>query len=167
VRIVNLCVMAVSVFSISCVRQAPGNHDQWSYEKGAIELQLSADQRLNLYNERSHSLHMCIYHLRDLNGFNQLMDEREGLVKLLECSRFDPGVAYVKRFVIQPGQVLRETMDRSEGARYLGVVTGYYALSKHAAVRSVQIPQSLFHNPKKLMISLELGPQGIKEFAEQ
>jgi hypothetical protein len=110
---------------------------------------------------------VCIYHLRDLNGFNQLMGEKEGLSKLLECERFDPGVTYAKRIVVQPNQETIETMDRTEGAKYVGIVAGYYDLQKDNAARTFQIPLSFFHNPKKLSINLQLGSQGIKEIKEK
>lgn len=136
---------------------------EWEYEKGAIQLHFTGDPRLNLYQKRAHSLILCIYHLKDLNGFNQLADEKDGLPKLLECSRFDPSVTYSRRLVVQPNQELKESLDRTEGAKYVGIIAGYYSLQKQHSVRSFQIPVSLFNNPKKLKIDLYLGPQEIQE----
>lgn len=140
---------------------------EWSHEKNAVTLGLEGDARLNLYQGKPHSLIVCIYHLKDLNGFNQLSDENGGLSKLLECSRFDSGVTYAKRLVVQPKQEIKESLDRTEGAKYVGIVAGYYALNKGSSIRSYEIPVSLFNNPKKLAINLHLGPESIQETKEQ
>lgn len=116
---------------------------------------------------------MCLYHLRDPNGFNQLIDEKDGLYKLLECSRFDPSVTYSRRLVIQPNQEVTELLDRTDGAKYVGIVAGYYTLHKESSVRSYQIPitqvkkdSTLVQKAAKLTINLYLGPQEIKQPAE-
>jgi predicted component of type VI protein secretion system len=92
-----------------------------------------------------------------------LADEKDGLSKLLECSRFDPSVTYSKRLIVQPNQEVKESLDRTEGAKYVGIIAGYYSLRKDNTVRTFQIPVSLFNNPKKLKIDLYLGPQEIRE----
>jgi type VI secretion system VasD/TssJ family lipoprotein len=150
---------------------------EWPYEKDAIRLHLKSDSRLNLYQGTSHALLLCVYQLRDPNTFNQLTEEREGLPKLCECGRFDPSVASSKRFVIQPGQELTESLNRAEGAKYVGIVAGYYALEKERVVRLLQIPvveerKSLLSlaktsKPGMLNIDLYLGPQEIRELREK
>jgi type VI secretion system VasD/TssJ family lipoprotein len=163
-------ILIVSYFAISivsCSLPLSNGQSKWEYEKSAIDLSIKSDPRLNLLQEKSHSLIVCIYHLRDLNGFNQLVDEKDGLPKLLECGRFDSGVTYAKRIVVQPNRETKESMDRTEGAKYVGIVAGYYDLQKDNAVRSFEIPLSFFQNPKRLSICLDLGSQGIKEIKEK
>lgn len=150
--------------SAPLVKQPP----EWSYEKDAIQLRFVSDPELNLYQKRAHSLIICLYHLRDPNGFNQLIDENGGLPKLLECSRFDPSVTYSKRLVMQPNQDLSESMDRTDGAKYVGIVAGYYTLQKDSSVRSYSIPLTetkrgsvLVQKTAKLNLDLYLGPQDI------
>lgn len=162
-----LIVVVFAFSAVSCTLPLSNPQSKWEYEKSAIDLCIQSDPRLNLLQEKSHSLLVCIYHLRDLNGFNQLLDEKGGLPKLLECGRFDQGVTYAKRIVVQPNQGTTETMDRTEGAKYVGIVAGYYDLQKENAARSFQIPLSFFQNPKKLSLNLQLGPQGIKEIREK
>ena len=91
----------------------------WQYEKEAISVHIKADKQLNLFQKSPHALLLCIYHLRDPNAFNQLLNEKDGLIKLLECGRFDPAVVLARQLVIQPGQELTEIMDRSEGAKFV------------------------------------------------
>jgi hypothetical protein len=143
----------------------------WHYAKEAIRLHLKSDPQLNLYQRSPHTLMLCVYHLRDPNAFNQLVEEKEGLWKLLECGRFDPSVTFSKRVVVQPGQELTELLDRPEGAKYVGLVGGYYLLQKERAVRLFPIPvvsekrgSTTFLKPGLLNIDLYLGPQEFQDF---
>jgi predicted component of type VI protein secretion system len=96
--------------------------------------------------------------------FNQLLDEKDGLQKLLECSRFDPSVTSAKSFVVLPNGEKTEKIDRVEGTKYVGLIAGYYNLQKENVTHFVSIPVSSFGSkPKALNINLYLGPQGIKE----
>lgn len=146
---------------------------EWGYEKDAIQLHFSGDPALNLYQKNAHSLVVCVYHLKDLNGINQLMDEKGGLSKLLECGRFDPGVTYSRRLVVQPNRELHETLDRTDGAKHVAVVAGYYKLQKETSVRSFPIPitgervkKTLVQKPGKMNLELYFGPQEIRAVEE-
>lgn len=143
-----------------------GGKGEWQYQKNAIALEFSCDSKLNLYQEKPHSLLLCVYHLKDLNGFNQMVDQKGGLAVLLECGRFDPSVTYSRRLVLQPKQKLEEPMDRTEGAKYIGIVAGYYDLRKENSTRIFQIPLSLLNNPKKIRIKLSLGRSEMQEVKE-
>ncbi len=142
----------------------------WKYGKGEILIHLKSDPQLNLYQGIPHTLVVCMYHLRDPNAFNQLVDEKEGLPKLLECTRFDPSVTFSKRLILEPGQVLTESLDRAEGAKYVGIVTGYYNLQKESTVRFYSVPvieekseTTILMKPGILNIDLYLGPQQIQD----
>ena len=152
--------------SAPLVKQPP----EWGYEKGAIQLNFIGDPQLNLFQKQAHSLTICLYHLRDLNGFNQLADEKDGLIKLLECKRFDPSVTYSRTVVIQPNQKLTESLDRTDGAKYVGIAAGYYTLHKEGSVRSYPIPITevkkgsvLVQKAAKMDIDLYFAPQEIKQ----
>jgi type VI secretion system VasD/TssJ family lipoprotein len=164
----SVWLVAIVVLLCSCstpVSRPP----EYTYQKEAITITLKADPQLNLYQGSPHTLVLCTYQLKDPNAFNQLVDEREGLPKLLECGRFDGSVAYAKRLVVQPGQEAKEYLDRAEGAKYLSVVAGYYNLQKATVVRLYQIPVDTLSSkprdskPRDLNIDLYLGPQAILE----
>ncbi len=104
-----------------------------------ITLNFRADPSLNLYDGSAHALHVCVYQLIDPNPFHQLAGDESGLSRLMRCDRFDPGVGLATRFVLQPGEVSSHRVDRAEGARYLGVVAGYYNLKKDNVVRTAPI----------------------------
>lgn len=170
--IVSLSIASLLVACSSTtplVKQPP----EYGYEKDAIQLRLVGDPQLNLYQKKAHSLIVCLYHLRDPNSFNQLISEKDGLPRLLECSRFDPSVTYSRRFVVQPNQDVTELLDRTDGARYVGVVAGYYTLHKENSVRFFSIPMTevkdgstLVQKTAKLNIDLHLGSQEIKPASE-
>lgn len=101
-----------------------------NFKKDNIKLLIKADSQLNRFKSNSHTLLLCLYQLKDPNGFNQLVQEKDGLPKLMECGRFDATVANAKQFVVQPGQEFSEVCDKAEGARYIGIATGYYGMGK-------------------------------------
>jgi predicted component of type VI protein secretion system len=131
------------------------------WREKSIELSIKGDPQLNLYQNSSHALYLCTCQLKDPNAFNQLIDEKGGMEKLLsECNRFDGSVAYTKRYVVQPGQLLNDKQDRAEGARFMGIVAGYYNMKKEHVVR-------LFPLSKNLSMSIEMGPRGIQGIREK
>jgi len=143
----------------------------WTYEKDAIKLQVIADPRLNLDDEKAHTLHVCVYQLKDPNGFNQLSGDQSGLYKLLDCKLFDQSVAASKRLIVHPAEDITLALDRAENAKYLAVVAGYYDIVKERITRLIEIPvvieeKGFFSKEKKqkpgiLDVKLFLGPQQI------
>jgi type VI secretion system VasD/TssJ family lipoprotein len=163
-----ILLLLFSLALASCSSRSRGvERAGWEYEKEAVRIHLEGDPQLNRYKGKSHTLVVCVYNLKDLNGFNQLADGRGGLPELLECNRFDPGVTYAKRLIVQPGKDTEEILDRTEGTRYVGLVAGYYSLNKANSVRIYEIPTSLFNNPKKMDIRLHMGPEGIEKAKEK
>ena len=140
----------------------------YEYEKDAISLHLKGDPKLNLFEKRPHTLLVCVYQLRDPNALNQVLQDAEDVSKLLECARFDPSIVNAKKFILQPGKEITEALDRAEGARYIGIVAGYYNLDKQRASRIVPVRVSGLFGKKASRMNLEvfLGPdeiQGVKE----
>lgn len=171
-----LAVFCFCLFLVSCAsKPAIAPPPEWRYEKDAIRLNLRSDPRLNLYEDSPHTLLFCVYQLTDPNAFNQQKEEKEGVAKLLECTRFDASVAASKRMVIQPGQESTILLDRAEKAKYVGVVAGYYHLQKDYSTRLKEVPlkeeiikkgwfsKEKVVKPGILNLELYLGPQAIQE----
>ncbi len=111
------------------------------YEKEAIRIHLVADSRLNLYEGSAHTLLVCVYQLRDPNGFNQLGETTEGLYKLLQCAPFDGTVTNARRLdAVQPEGERHAVIDRAEGTRYVGLVAGYYDMVRENMARLYPVP---------------------------
>ena len=168
---IALCLFAASVVAgCSSAKPLVKQPPEWGYEKDGILLHLVGDPQLNLYQKKSHSLIVCLYQLRDPNAFQQLVNEKDGLSRLLECSRFDPSVTYSRRLVLQPNQELLEAQDRTDGARFVGLVAGYYALDKEGSVRFFPVPvtgkrtgSTLVQKAAKLNVELYLGRLEIRQ----
>ncbi len=171
-RFFGLILILVSAFAaFSCAsKPAIVLPPEWVYAKNAIRVNLKGDPQLNLYQGTAHTLLVCVYSLRDPNAFTQLADEKDGIPKLLECGRFDASVTHAKRYVVQPGRDVVESVDRPEGAKYVGVVAGYYDLRKDRALRFFPIPviqekkgNTIASKPGVLDLNLTLGPQQIQD----
>ncbi len=137
---------------------AGGKTAEIGYKEKAIHLNLTADSRLNLYQGSPHALAVCLYQLKDPNAFNQTLEDKNGLLKLLECNRFDASVANAKMIIVQPGQAEKQNIDRAEGARYVALAAGYYAY-KERPTRIYAVPVGGLLSSDDLFINLYLGPQ--------
>ncbi len=131
-----------------------------TYKKDDMTFVLKADAQLNRYQNNAHTLFLCIYQLKDPNAFNQLAEDKNGLPKLLECSRFDSSVANAKRLVMQPGQEIKDVRDRAEGARFIGIATGYFGTGKERVTHlaPLSVTRGDFSNNT---IQVDLGPYEI------
>jgi len=146
--------------------------ETWNYQTDAIRLVLKADPQLNAHDGLPHTLHLCLYQLRDPNAFNQLSADEDGLYILLDCRVFDPTVTSYQRLTVQPEQQLSQSFDRAEGSRYVGIVAGYFILEKERITRFLKIPVItkrrglLFRKyavPGELDLEITLGPQQIEK----
>lgn len=147
---------------------------RWDYEKDALELHLTADRNLNFKDKKAHALVLCVYQLRSPNAFEQLAGSRDGLYRLLECQAFDPQtVSVCKQVVAYPGKDVTVKLDRAEGARYVGIVAGYYALERGKITRIYRIPEvterrgflwlSKVRKPGRLSVNLVLGARNLED----
>ena len=132
-----------------------------TYKKQDLSLLIKADQKLNRFQNNAHTLFLCIYQLKDPNAFNQLAEDRDGISKLLECVRFDGSVANAKRTVVQPGQSMKDTRDRAEGVRFIGVAAGYFGSGKQKVTELA--PLSVINGDYSgNTIDVDLGPYEIE-----
>ncbi len=149
---------------------------QWTYETDAVKVRIKADPMLNRDEGKAHTLHACLYQLKDPNGFNQLAGDRDGLYNLLRCDLFDPGVASSKTVTVNPGEETTLIFDRAESAKFFAVVAGYYGIKKARIVRLIQFPviaerKGFFTRthtlrPGILDVTLTLGPLQIENLKE-
>jgi type VI secretion system VasD/TssJ family lipoprotein len=159
----------LSFLLFSCATKPPIATD-WPPEKNAIRLHIMADPELNRYDGTPHTLLICLYQLQSKNSFSQLVEDKDGIYKLLECALFDASVVRSKRLIVQPGQDSTVDIDRAEGAKYVGVVAGYFLLERERIVRLFDVPLIIekkgwkrvrFEKPDLLNIDLALGPEQI------
>jgi type VI secretion system VasD/TssJ family lipoprotein len=142
---------------------------RWEYEKDAIRLYYKSSPQLNFYRGSSHTLSLCVYFLENPNDFNQVMDEKGGLEKLCDCTKFAPSVTNTKRLIINPNKDDKEFLDRPTNAKYVGIAAGYYELQKESIIRLYPVPiaeeksmSKITQKPGILKIEINLGPQKIQ-----
>jgi len=159
-----VAMIVIMPFLASCASYEPA---KWEYEHNGITLNIKADEKLNLRDGTAHTLSLCIYQLKDPNAFQQLSNDIDGLYQLLECNVFNPSVAGCKRIIVNPGDNTKGDIDRMEGAKYVGIVAGYYAIDKDSIVRFYKVPvkkRGIFNRrlvPEDLEITLRLSPRQI------
>jgi len=105
--------------------------------------------------------------------FEELAANEGGIRKLLACDRFDKSVVHYERRFVNPGSNATLSLDRAEGAQFMGVAAGYYDLQPGLVTRTWQFPLkvdqegSLFwksdvYSPGTLTMDLLLGPISIQ-----
>lgn len=142
----------------------------YAYEKGAITLHLTAAPDLNRYDGQPHTVVVSVYQLSNPNVFSQSMETPEGLSTLMQGERFDESVLSPRQVILQPGESETVTLDRVEGARYVGVVGGFFNRNADQVSRLYEVPTkkitSLFGKEKdcivkSMEVGLNLGAKGI------
>ncbi len=171
-----LFILLLSIFFLNACAFGPVLPAKWKYEERAVLLHIKADRQLNLYSGKPHTLHLCVYQLREPNAFNQLSGDEDGLYDLLECNLFDESVTTTKKLIIHPGKDLTFTLDRADGARYIGIVAGYNVLDSKRMTRLYDIPimikkrgfikRTKYESPVHLNIDITLGSKQIKKLRD-
>ncbi len=143
------------------------------YAEKAIHIQYRADENLNTYEDKPHTLLLLVYQLGDINPFNGLIKDAAGLTKLLQGEKFDPSVLSVDRFFIEPGDTNTIDIDRYENVKWVGIVAGYYGLTPGQVTRSYELPVlietkgMIFKKNEasmgQLKMNLFFGPSSIQE----
>ena len=140
------------------------------YIKGGINFHFRGDNRLNVYHQVPHALVVCAYQLKDATAFNQTLEEKEGLSRLLECRRFDNSVNYARRLIVQPGYNIYEAMEKIDGTAMVGIVAGYYNFERKKAAKVLVLPMSgmpMFRKPGGADIALLMTDQEIRLLKEE
>ncbi|MDD4355927.1 MAG: type VI secretion lipoprotein TssJ [Smithellaceae bacterium] len=168
---ISVCViLSIFILSSCAFFQSTDFPKDAPYIKDGINFHLRGDSRLNLYRGVPHALVLCAYQLADANAFHQLLEEKDGMARLLACNRFDPTVNYAKKMIVQPGQDIYGAMEKTEGSRQVAVIAGYYEFQKKQAVKMIPLPVNLmffFKRTGPTDISLYLSGQEIQDMPDQ
>ena len=170
-----LALLALLLLISSCSTKVV-ELEKWPFEARGIKIAYKADTNLNLYEDKSHTLFVCVYQMKDPNAFNELRLDRTGLMKLLECKRFDQGVSNSESLIVHPGDENTVVFDRAEDARFVGIVAGYYTLWPNNVTRLLLVPVKIEKSgwlvvkktavPGQLSIKLFFGPEEVQQILE-
>ncbi len=131
-------MLAFFIFTASCggKRQKPDT----GFTNDAILFNISSDKKLNLFNEKAHTIHIVVYQLNNPNSFTQLIQDENGLTRLLIGEIFDASVTFVDNITVYPDSKKSYSLNRAEGTKYVGIVAGYTIMDKNRMVRVYKIP---------------------------
>jgi len=159
----------------ACFGHQPPAPEIWYPEKEAITLQIKAVPDSNW----SHTLHLCVYQLKESKAFDDLAGYDEGLKRKLlhyRCKLFDQTVVKSESLDIDPGGYLSLTMDRFKDAQYVAIAAGYEGPSKTRATSIIKIPVIIetkglirrkeIKKPGHLNVEITLGREQILTFNE-
>lgn len=143
------------------------------YAAKAIQIEYRADDNLNIYEEKPHTLMLVVYQMGDVNPFNANIKDAVGLATLLKAEKFDQSVMAVDKFFIEPGAHNRIELDRYENVKWVGIVAGYYDLIPGQVTRAWELPVNIdtkgmiFKTNEARMVGLGMnlyfGPGSIQE----
>lgn len=143
------------------------------YAEKAISIRYRADENLNTFEDKPHTLLLVVYQLGDVNPFNGLTKDATGLVKLLQGEKFDASVMSVNRFFVEPGETNRLDIDRYENVKWVGIVAGYYDLTPGQVTRVYELPvliesKGMFFKTNEarmgmFITNLYFGPSSLQE----
>ena len=143
------------------------------YATRAIQIRYRADENLNRYEDKPHTLTLVVYQVTDIKWFNNNIKDAAGLTTLLGAEKPDPSVLAVDRFFIEPGEVNQIELDRYENAKWVAIVAGYYDLRPGQVTRSYELPvlietKGTFFKTNQarmgaLGMNLYFGPSSIQE----
>lgn len=157
----------ILLLCLGCAKKTPIPVD-YSYSKDAVIFQIQTDEKLNLYQGVPHTLLVCVYQLKNLTEYNQLLAEKNGLYQLMRGERFSPSVTFTDKVILHPGTKRYLVFDRAEGTKYVAVVAGYYNMATEKMTRVFDIPvveeKKSFKKTKvvkPLDVRIYFGPQQI------
>ena len=165
-----LCVLLtfLSLFIVSCYT---GGVQDASYELApdAVFIHITADEKLNLYNDQPHALTIAVYQLTMPDLYYKYEAKSNGLEELLRMEVEDMSITGKNRIDVQPGDVKSVEFARYTGTKHVAIIAGYDKLEDNLVSEVFSIPVSVKNRVifkpvvtvEKLNIYLQLGPEQI------
>lgn len=160
------------IFLLSCSHK-PDPIPSWEYDAKSIEIRYTADKLLNAFDNKPHTLLLAVYQMNNVNTFEKWSKYEDGLKKLLEVQGTDPSFVAAQKFFVEPGESKTLVLNRTENAKWVGIVAGYYNLAPDKVTKVFKIPvkvetKGLIRRKRvaeiqPLRVYLILGPHSIQE----
>lgn len=158
--------------------------ESWTFEERAVSIEISSPADLNARSGRPHAIIVGIYQLNDPNTFGALSQEKSGAIQLLRTGKLDDTIVDFRRLTVQPGERLTQVFARAEGAKYVGVISGYFDLNVKQDTHLFKIPciasgrgvvekilsgmaliaDEAKAQPDKIAINIKLGRSSVKKY---
>lgn len=105
--------------------QAINNVDA-PFGAGLLTFQISPDIQLNSLNEISNSCALLFLQASGKKTLQDFMNNPVLIKQFFSGSGKADGILKVDKYIAMPGQEITLHIDRSEGAKYVGIIAGYY-----------------------------------------
>jgi type VI secretion system VasD/TssJ family lipoprotein len=111
----------------------------WKRQENAITVRVESVRSLTAFDNAPKALQMKVFQLSDPKAFLQAAKSSSGLKHLLVTEHIDPAILGMERVIVLPGVSQTVSLDRQEGARYIGIVLGYANLKQEKIFRLIPI----------------------------
>ncbi len=111
----------------------------WKKKENAILLRVESLKSLNAFDNAPKALQMKVFQLTDSKAFLQAAKSASGLKHLLVTEQIDPAIVGMERLIVLPGVSQSVSLNRQEGARYIGIILGYATLKQEKIFRLIPI----------------------------
>ena len=178
-RLVFMSVLVLSMLCAACQskRVIPPTVE-WNFQPDSIHIHYDAAVDLNLYGGSPHTMMLVIIQLTDAADFMNYSRTTDGIGRLMQVHDMDRRKAVnLKNMVdlrtafISPGKKDTLTIDRVEGAKWVGIVAGYFNVVPQQSSAVYQIPvdhtktglvrKKISARPGDLHINIQLGNQAM------
>ncbi|MBY7351240.1 type VI secretion lipoprotein TssJ [Escherichia ruysiae] len=119
--------------------QAINNVDA-PFGAGLLTFQISPDTQLNSLNDISNSCALLFLQASGKKTLQDLMNNPVLIRQFFSGSGKVDGILKVDKYIAMPGQEITLHIDRSEGAKYIGVIAGYYPFPGKQHMLLLDIP---------------------------
>ncbi|EIU5772674.1 TPA: type VI secretion lipoprotein TssJ [Salmonella enterica] len=107
---------------------------------GLLTFQISPDAQLNSLNELSNSCALLFLQASGKKTLQDLMNNPVLIKQFFSGGGKADGILKVDKYIAMPGQEITLHIDRSEGAKYVGIIAGYYPFPGKQHMLLLDIP---------------------------
>lgn len=174
-----LIAIVLAFFITSCspklseqdITQAVSNVDA-PFGAGLLTFQISSDTNLNSLNNISNSCTLLFLQTSDKKSLQDLMYNPVLIKQFFSGVGKADGILKIDKYIAMPGQDITLHIDRSEGAKYVGIIAGYYPFpgKQHMIILDIPVDvvedgwwnKSLHASLSPLFKKIFLGKESIK-----
>lgn len=180
--------LSVLLLSMICAACQPKNVTpptvKWDFQPDSIHIQYDAAADLNLYGGSAHTLMLVVFQLTDAADFMNYSRTTDGIGRLMQVHDMDQrttvnlkSMVDLRTAFISPGNKDTLTINRVEGAKWVGIVAGYFNVVPEQSSAVYPIPVDLIKTgffrkkmsarPGDLYIDIQLGTNAIHIIKDQ
>ncbi len=129
------------LFLVACSSTPqPVDGSDEKFAQQAISIKYTSSDKLNSYDNQPHVIPLVVYQLNDINSFDSLSKDSDGIIKLLQAKKFDKSVMSVTKYYISPNQTKELLLDRATKTAWIALVAGYYDMQPSQSTLKYQTP---------------------------